>query len=441
MFQFHEQAVKSFNAKALEIRATLQPTGPLHLVPSPPTSTSHRPLKGEFKVELASLPRPFLRSLDSHGNLQSVLIFTPDQAFKLPPAGLELMMSLMVAIWSKRPVQALVSRQYLEDTFLDWLAEQLKHSDAEWVVFLQSRCERDVSDHTVAFPLQWIEIECPFTIGPVTVRFHTAAEIDSMVEQMVAKGAPRAGLRDQLQRALQGVVLAMVTTRAEESHAVNVAADDVDLAVDMLTLLSESSKSLRLRSYFGRVGNALHPKREYVTFKDSLPDVLSSSEPMEFASPMRIRRSELPVVGPLLTILSRAFRPDNELMATVASAIRQLGTAARGPSTVEKLASSLVAIEMLLLRNNTEPITRNLALRIAHLIGEDGESRRRISSTITSAYALRSRFVHHGDKAADYREVDVALSLCCQVVGRLAAEPKFRTLAEVIDDLEAKILG
>jgi len=67
----------------------------------------------------------------------------------------------------------------------------------------------------------------------------------------------------------------------------------------------------------------------------------------------------------------------------------------------DKLVYILVALESILIQNETEPITKNLGERMAFLIGKDVDSRRAIIANVSKTYKLRSRFVHHGNSVED----------------------------------------
>jgi len=67
----------------------------------------------------------------------------------------------------------------------------------------------------------------------------------------------------------------------------------------------------------------------------------------------------------------------------------------------DKLVYVLVALEAMLIQNETEPITKNLAERMAFLIGKDVDSRRAVIANVSETYRLRSLFVHHGNSIED----------------------------------------
>jgi hypothetical protein len=67
----------------------------------------------------------------------------------------------------------------------------------------------------------------------------------------------------------------------------------------------------------------------------------------------------------------------------------------------DKLVYILVALESIFLRNSFEPIQQNLGERIAFLIGDSIEKRKRIIKVTRETYSLRSGFVHHGRSIND----------------------------------------
>ena len=67
----------------------------------------------------------------------------------------------------------------------------------------------------------------------------------------------------------------------------------------------------------------------------------------------------------------------------------------------EKLVFILVALEAMLLKNDTEPIQQNIADRMAFVLGNSVSERRSIVSLVKACYGLRSRFLHHGQTMSD----------------------------------------
>jgi hypothetical protein len=79
----------------------------------------------------------------------------------------------------------------------------------------------------------------------------------------------------------------------------------------------------------------------------------------------------------------------------VKTAIYLYSQSALQTNPAEKLLTILIPLESLLLKNRSEPITDNIAHRLAFTIGEDLDERRHIVQVTRAAYELRSAFVHH----------------------------------------------
>lgn len=71
------------------------------------------------------------------------------------------------------------------------------------------------------------------------------------------------------------------------------------------------------------------------------------------------------------------------------------------PETSDKLVFVLVSLESMLLRDSTEPITKNIGERVAFLIGTSIEERKRVIQNVDDAYGIRSKFISHGNSVED----------------------------------------
>jgi hypothetical protein len=65
-------------------------------------------------------------------------------------------------------------------------------------------------------------------------------------------------------------------------------------------------------------------------------------------------------------------------------------------NVTEKLLHIIGALEMILLRNDTEPIQQNIGERMAFVVGRNVKERKEIIKNFRKIYTVRSKFVHHG---------------------------------------------
>jgi hypothetical protein len=103
-----------------------------------------------------------------------------------------------------------------------------------------------------------------------------------------------------------------------------------------------------------------------------------------------------------------------------------------------RLVYMLVAMESILLRNDTEPIQQNVGERMAFLIANNVEKRRAVIRNLKAAYSLRSRFVHHGHTIDELDAVrSFMLDAWIFFLELAKSSRRFDTKEQFIDHLEA----
>jgi hypothetical protein len=132
----------------------------------------------------------------------------------------------------------------------------------------------------------------------------------------------------------------------------------------------------------------------------------------------------------------------NDFQEALINASLLYSRAALTPDPVEKLLHVCVALERILIRNKTEPIQDNLAMRMAWLSGHDSNARQRNSSIVKAAYGIRSGYMHHGQPVDDLQTVEEFLGIASIVLRNLTANAaRFPTRAEFIEVLDKKRFG
>lgn len=115
-------------------------------------------------------------------------------------------------------------------------------------------------------------------------------------------------------------------------------------------------------------------------------------------------------------------------------AVRWAGKAAVSGRTEESFLSYAIALESLILADNErEELQYRLITRIAHLIGPDLASRKKLSNTMKNLYRLRSQIVHSGE--ADVTDVDLAKMrfITEQCICRVLKDPTFSEIKTIQD--------
>jgi hypothetical protein len=261
-----------------------------------------------------------------------------------------------------------------------------------------------IQELTVWLPIHELAIEQDFRLGGVALRTMTREMIGAYCDRMIA-GAPPDKLRATEARAvtvrkrLQGGAAAVVTVRAEVARAVEVAVTRSTGALTILRFWSPAALVPQARSYLTLLGAENIAQRTY--FTTSGEQIVSYSEAtveeyVEFGQALSSSK-----IADLLTgfrHFDRLFSLEepNEFQETARSVLEIFGRGTLYRNITEKLIHMLVALESLLLRNESEPIQDNLGWRIAYAHQASADERLQKLAIIRAAYSIRSKFLHHG---------------------------------------------
>jgi len=194
-----------------------------------------------------------------------------------------------------------------------------------------------------------------------------------------------------------------VAVRAVDAKALEVARFRTERAVAFLRFFSPVNWTPKLRSYCVLLGseNVVQTAELFVeggTIASYKRGVLDRTQKKWLLANALIEQ-----FPGLLAQLSRLL--DDEKLTPYQEELRDaMLLYSRNSLAVEpadKLVYVLVALESILIQNETEPITKNLGERMAFLIGKDVEGRRAVIANVSDTYRLRSSFVHHGNSIED----------------------------------------
>jgi hypothetical protein len=130
-------------------------------------------------------------------------------------------------------------------------------------------------------------------------------------------------------------------------------------------------------------------------------------------------------------ILAKSKRTDFE--EDLLSATVEFGQASLVPELHLRIVVYCVALERMLLKNSSEPITQNLAERLA-LFTKDSPDRKAVVSAVRAAYGVRSGYVHHGLRSDDKATLAMFSRIGVQFFLKLAKQAdRFATRTQFIE--------
>jgi hypothetical protein len=454
--ELHPDAAKNFDEKAQVLLAAVAPES--RQEPSEPPTDIFRPGGhvvasfdegdySEFKITGQSdrLGRTTARYFEHEGRRLGF----EDEKYQA-------LARLSESVQKTSAFRDLVSTKWVEDRILDWIRAKFAGEAVPTLGdYLTEKCEADVQEHELWFPVSRLSVESDLTFGNVVFKTITEEIMDRMVEDMQGakegQDATHAAKLDAYltrQRAdLQGLAAATAKVTAEPQRAYEVALRESERAVAALRVYQAAATTTpEVTSYCALLGT----------------ENLESIKNLEMERGRVRRTSERPVDKPVLhwhlsdddvRKYTETFGFDhvNKLLAsknrtrfqeTLLGALLLYSRSTREKDLAGKLVYTLVALESVLLRNATEPIQQNVGERMAFINTNTVEKRHEIIRNLKAAYVLRSKFIHHGHTIEERETVwRFMISAWALFTSLAKVSQRFETKEELIDHLEAMKLS
>jgi hypothetical protein len=328
--------------------------------------------------------------------------------FGLIDDGYKALMKLAEQIQTNGAFRDSTTLEFVRDVIFDWVVcQHAKPSGASLSAFLLQDAGGKIRDYEIWIPIHQFYVERPLSVGGIAVRTITGEMMDAWQAKVaVREPADEVFIREHFSRTrsrLQGCAAACVTVRAEKGKGVDVARFQAERVAAFLRFFSPTNWTPKLRSYCVLLGseNIVQTAELFVeggSVVNYERGVLDGRQPGWL-----LANSVLEQFSGLLEQLSRLLLPGNRTayQETLCDALLLYSRNSVAVEPSDKLVYILVALESILLRNDTEPIMKSLGERMAFLIGKDIESRKAIIANVAEAYRLRSAFVHHGHSVSD----------------------------------------
>ncbi|MGB8479114.1 MAG: hypothetical protein WCE63_09760 [Acidobacteriaceae bacterium] len=310
------------------------------------------------------------------------------------------------------PLKNRVSERFLLDELFAWLQETLESKQEDpFVEFLAKKSSEAIAVHEIWIPVYRTYSSMDFAIGEVKFKIISPAMLErwySRIPLEETKRAPEAVIALTRERsALQGTLAACVVVEAEPIKAAEVARAAADEAIAMVRFLSEVNWTCRITSYCLPIGK--ESTRTRMEMKVQNGEIRSIGKGVIEQGPSGwnvdgARKSPINVgVLELLQDLA-SQRGTTELRTDVYGALQLHARASIATEVAHKLVFVVAAAESIFLRNASEPIQKNLGERMAFLIGQDLEERRKIIKNVDEFYGIRSGLIHHGKEVQDHQK-------------------------------------
>ena len=340
------------------------------------------------------------------------------------------------------------------DLIFDWLKARhngIESQDSRMCGYVLTKASSLIKSREIWVPVGALQIERELAFANIVLKVLTAERFDEWHAEALQRKERReyseaewtAKVDDWITRhrkAYQGFTAATVTVDAELDRAVEIAYAEADDALAMLRVFDGANLEPRIVSGCVALGTHGEAKRHYLeTTPSRLEQVSVGQSGPSIAryiiddEALGVFGRDLMTVGDLLKLRERT--PYQEQLL---DALRIYSRSSLAADPADKLIYILVALESMLVRDDSEALQSNIAERIAFLISDALPQRREIIQSVKAAYGLRSRFLHHGRRPEDLavltRFMNIAFPCILGLIHNAHQMPSVEALHRAIED-------
>ncbi len=357
---------------------------------------------------------------------------------------------LAASMQRSNSIGKVASAEYLLDRIWEWVEQSARTGVCIGLAaHINGRLDQDVRDHELWFPLYRVHSEIDLKMGPVKFKTLDGTMMQRWHDSALAcvpedKRQHVNEYYNRLRSKMQGSIAAVAHVRGEPRKAHDDGRRIAQMAVSMLRFVSPANLSPRMRSFCTLLGEEAITRTHLLEIEGGNLILEEQGSPEKGQHAWFIRAEDLALLPPTLLSLLGALAASHK-----ADYARQLYDSlliysrnSISGDTSNKLLFILVALESMLLRDENEPIQKNIGERMALIAGTTVEERKAIVANLTEVYKLRSKFVHHGQSAADleplYPFMVGAWTCFCNLLGW---QDRFATKGDLISWLESRKLS
>jgi hypothetical protein len=443
--EIHPEAASRFDQLGIDLLSRLKPCATTR-----PTSTVKPDIYPIANFSAEDVIGPIkMKTAIVNGEGEEVGRVIKQLNLSVSDADYKALKDLAAAMLRSNPIGKVASLEYLTDRIWEWLEKSaLEGVRAGLAAHISDALNHDVSDQELWFPLHRVHCEIELQMGKARFktldgrmmqRWHEAALacVPEDTREKVTEYYNR--LRSKMQGSLAAVVQVTGEPRKAHEDGVRIA----QMAVSMLRFVSPVNFSPRIRSFCTLLGDEAIATTNVLTVKDG--DLIGRSQSAERGEHVwLIRPSDLALLpAKLLSLLSDLSSDHNTNYAKqLYDALLIYSRNSIAKETSDKLVFVLVALESMLLRDDNEPIQKNVGERMALIAGTTVEERKAVVTNLGEVYKLRSKFVHHGQSTEDieslYPFMVNAWTCFCNLLGW---QKRFATKDDLISWLESRKLS
>ena len=442
--RLHPEASKTFNEKAealLPLLSEVPVLGPevggfkpqIH----PRANLTGEDIVGGVKVGL----------MDGRGMEYGKLFEHDGKTFGLVGRGFKDLQTLAGRIQETESVRPYISVQRITECGFEWLRRRHGGNTSEpFIEFALREASSQVGENEIWHPLYHVFIQSDLVVGKVVFKTLTPKMFGRW--DQIPEGVPqeqRAAIHAAIgarRSKLQGCAAATIKLIAEPLRAEELSMQEAERSIACLRFFHPANLSPYIRSFCTTTGKENLSMTSALLVRDG--QIVRSSEKLNTRSgtTWMIPDEEIREIRAVaLDSLSRMLLGEktSPFEQELLDAILVYSRNSLFDDPLNRLIYILSALESLLLRDKNEPIQKNLAERLAFIVGVTIEEREKVRDNATRVYGLRSEFLHHGKGTIQMEELEsFMLNVWKAFVALIHNVDRFPTRQDLIVALERR---
>jgi hypothetical protein len=338
---------------------------------------------------------------DRDGHFTSLEFVHTGVAYSLSGDGYRDLRNLVTQVLKAQPMGNLATAKWVEQALRDWLKATFRGQCTQSASnYLETTLLAEVARYSVWVPLEQLYVQDSIRLGESELRPMTAEFLESLVAK--APTEYREQMRARVNR-YRGAAALVVDCECSPDKARETALMVAERTLGVISVLSAGALHASEASGVCLWGSHRRQSASTIELREDGQSSSWEGATAPFSGTEVWNRARAMEIEPILKSLHELLTADgrNALAEKILDALSVYRRAVISPEPAEKLIFVFVALEMLLVRDGSESLQDNVATRMAFLVGKDLPTRKAIRKTVKEAYALRSKFIHHGNANVD----------------------------------------
>jgi hypothetical protein len=397
-FSMHDNAKANFDLKANHLIGLIK-----EIPPRPQTDNfdpdHHVDAEINLDDQINSISMAYL---DPYGKEIGRAFHFENKRFGLIKKDYSEFIKLSQSIQKTKILKPIISLDFVKNELFAWLVKSFKEQSKtsffdDFLLKASESCE----SHEIWIPILHTVTVSEFSLGRVNFKPLSNEQLDLWFRSWNENADfndSTAKYQLDLRRKYQGYMAGVYKCNAESIRANELAYDYVAQSLAVLRLLSSANHIPGLICGAYELGR-LERSKEYFIISGDRNSCRPISELLDLNLRWTIKNADIEFIkSPAFEkyhVLLNCDSP-NEFQKKLLDALLVYSRNTISRDLYEKILYILIALESILLKNDSEPIMQNIADRMAFAIGKNTVELLKIVHVVKAVYKIRSKYIHHG---------------------------------------------